>query len=130
MIDNPTINIQKSDIWYWYSSFMYLKNTPSVYLVKLIDIYFDTDTNSLSYFYEDEHGRQGMCIEQELFNSKKEAENYFQQKFKERMKKAKSKILTNEDLLKYAIRKDFNMMLSSDEIEIIIFEKAKELNII
>lgn len=122
MIESPVIS---NEVWYWYVSYMYIQGYRNVYLVKLIEKSTDD-----FYIYEDDRGLRGGAYTKELFKDKSDAEEYFKSQYDRRINKIKSSINSPEDLLNTALRKNTSSIYSSDEIEIAVFEKAKEMNLL
>lgn len=128
MVKNPQLSycIER---WYWIAHKKHDPNRNDIERVKIIE---ETSENNISiYKYENEQELTNLIPEDQVFETKQEAQAYFDKQKTKKTNDLKSKINSISDIIKYAIYDaQSSKDLSKHEIEIILLDRAKELGLI
>jgi len=143
MIKNLKINTKTNDIWYWRAKEFRLKNTSDVELIKLTDKGIqDTKKGEITiYSFVNKRNQCGVVLKEEIFETREEAQNFFNNNFRAKIDAIKSKIHDIKDIIHYSLfqtelglladpssKKDLGLYFE-EEIKQAMLERAKELNL-
>ena len=128
MVKNPQLSycIEK---WYWIVHEKHSLDRADIERVKILEK-ISKDGASL-YKYENEYESTDLVSKDQIFETKREAQAYFDKQKTKKTNDLKNKINSISDIIKYAIYDaQSSKDLSKREIEIILLDRAKELDLI
>lgn len=128
MVKNPQLSycVEK---WYWIVHKKHTLDRADIERVKILEK-ISKDGTSL-YKYENEYELTDFVSKDQIFETKREAQTYFNEQKTKKTNDLKSKINNISDIIKYAIYDaQSSKDLSKQEIETILLDKAKELSLI